>query len=286
MDIPDVEIEPDAEYTVSVSTGTSPNRNYPNIAADLTAEGSNGQSLSYPVNAGVFTETPEARPTQSFNGGNYLRDIIFLPAGATVDLPDVDLRGNNNSIADGDITPDPTDGTDFGESAIGGAGIERTFAIRNAGTAPLNLGATPRVAIAGPEAGDFTIVTQPDSPLAPGAESTFRVRFVPSAAGVRNATISIENDSDENPYDFAIRGQGGGGAASLRILEIRPDLPAGAITLRWEGDGPQFQVEKATVVTGPFEPLGAPLTQKEFTDDAALTGGSPGFYRIRRVTGP
>src|SRR5262249_40217899 len=54
LDIPDLDIEANTEYTVSVSTGTSPKRNYPNVAGDLLAAGGNGQHLSYPVNAGVF----------------------------------------------------------------------------------------------------------------------------------------------------------------------------------------------------------------------------------------
>ena len=82
LDIPDVDIEAGIDYTVSISTGTSPKRNYPNIAADLTAAGGNGQHLTYPVNAGKFGEVRDARPTGSFNGGNYLRDIVFVRAGA------------------------------------------------------------------------------------------------------------------------------------------------------------------------------------------------------------
>ncbi|MFT3788939.1 MAG: hypothetical protein QM770_22670 [Tepidisphaeraceae bacterium] len=37
------------------------------------------------------------------------------------------------------------------------------------------------------------------------------MKFDPSAAGVRNATVSFaSNDADENPYNFAIRGNGTG----------------------------------------------------------------------------
>src|SRR6266699_3240504 len=88
LDIPDVNIEAGIDYTVSVSTGTSPKRNYPNIAADLPAVGGNGQHLTYPVNAGKFGEVRDARPTGSFNGGNYLRDIVFVPAGPESIFPD------------------------------------------------------------------------------------------------------------------------------------------------------------------------------------------------------
>jgi hypothetical protein len=282
LDIPDVEIEPDIEYTVSVSTGTSPNRNYPNVAADLLAEGGNGLNLSYPVNAGVFTTLPEGRPMESFNGGNYLRDIVFLPAGATVDLPDIDLVGNNNPITDGDVSPDPADGTDFGEAALG-ASVERSFAIRNAGTAPLNLGATPPVAITGPEAADFSVISAPEALIPPGGETVFRVRFTPAAQGVRNASVSIENDGDENPFDFAISGTGTAGGGSLRITGITADPAAGSVTLRWEGEGSQFQVEKSGTITGPFQPLGAAQAGREYTDAGALAAGTQSFYRIRSL---
>jgi hypothetical protein len=77
-----VDIEAGIDYTVSISTGTSAKRNYPNIAADLTTVGGNGQHLTYPVNAGKFGEVRDARPTGSFNGGNYLRDVVFVRAGA------------------------------------------------------------------------------------------------------------------------------------------------------------------------------------------------------------
>ncbi|MFO1497745.1 MAG: choice-of-anchor D domain-containing protein [Verrucomicrobiota bacterium] len=283
LDIPDVDILADTDYTVSVSTGTSAKRNYPNIAADLSAAGNNGQSLSYPVNAGVFTETREGRPTSSFNGGNYLRDIVFIPAGVTVDLPDMDVKGNNTSIADGDTTPAADDGSDFGSAVLGSGSVERTFTLLNVGKAPLNLSSTPIVAITGPAAADFTVVAQPTTPVAPAGQVTFRIRFAPSAAGARNATVSIENDSDESPYDFAITGTGGGGTTGLRIVEIKPDLSAGSVTLRWEGDGAQFQVEKAAEVTGPFQAAGATVTTKSYTDTGAVQPNTRAFYRVKVV---
>jgi hypothetical protein len=162
FDIPDVDIEAGIDYTVSISTGTSAKRNYPNIAADLTTVGSNGQHLTYPVNAGKFGETRDARPTGSFNGGNYLRDVVFLRAGAVVEDP-------------------------------------------------------PKI---------------------------------------------------------------------VRIVEIKPDLAAGSITLRWEGDGPQFQVEKAAAVTGPFQPVGSAQSERVFIDAAVLKVTTLSFYRIRQVAGP
>jgi len=151
FDIPPVDIVADTDYTVSISTGTSPKRNYPNVP-DFATAGNNGGHLSYPVDAGVFTTQRDARPTQSFNHGDYFRDIVFIPAGATVDLPDVDVKGNNTSIADGDSSPSSTDGTDFGQTTVGGGTVDRTFTVANTGAAPLNLSGTPKVAVTGPQA--------------------------------------------------------------------------------------------------------------------------------------
>lgn len=45
--------------------------------------------------------------------------------------------------------------------------------------------------------------------LAPGASTTFKVTFKPTAAGTRKAAIHIEsNDADENPFDIKLGGEG------------------------------------------------------------------------------
>jgi hypothetical protein len=291
LDIPDVDIQADTDYTVSISVGTNPpvgtkrGRNYPNIAADLARAGGNGQSLTYPVNAGVFTETRDARPVNSFNNGNYLRDIVFLPAGATFDVADIDVRGNNTGIADGDLSPSTADGTDFGSAAFPGGTVERTFTLANTGAAPLNLSSTPIVSITGAAAADFTVVAQPPATsIAPAGQSSFRIRFAPTAAGVRQATVSIENDSDESPFDFAISGTGAVATAQFRIVEIKADRVARNVTLTWEGDGPLFQVEKAANVTGPYQPVGSAQATRVFTDANALQTSATAFYRVRTAT--
>ena len=282
FDIPDVDIDPDTEYTVAISTGNVA-RNYPNIAADLASAGDNGQHLSYPASAGVFSTTLEARPVSSFNGGNYLRDIIFVPAGVTLDLPDMDVRGNGTSIADGDPSPSAADRTDFGQAASNGGTVERTFAIFNTGTAPLNLTASPAVSVSGAHASEFTVIAEPSSPIAPGANATFTIRFAPAAAGARAAVVAIPNDSDKHPYDFAVAGEGIEAAAQLQITEVTIDTATAGVTLRWEGDGQQFQVEKAPDVSGPFQAVGAPQSGRTFTDPSAVTGSARMFYRIRQL---
>ncbi len=123
---------------------------------------------------------------------------------------EMDVQGKGNSIADGDVTPSTTDHPAFGSTDISSGTVDHTFTIENTGTLDLNLTGTPKVAISGADAGDFSVTAQPTSPVTSGGgTTTFTVRFDPSAIGLRQATLSIANDdSDENPYDFAIQGRG------------------------------------------------------------------------------
>lgn len=244
---------------------------------------------------------------------------IGTVAGATINL-----RGNGKLIVSSDATPSVLDGTDFGSLGVGGGTRDQTFTIQNPGDAPLQLTGNPPVAlsgphagdfsvttppaatvapgginrnngsaplhlnssrqvvISGPQAGDFSVTTQPATPIQPGGTSSFTVRFAPAASGARQATLSIENDSDRNPFDFAIRGTGT--AMAMRIIEIKPDSASGSVILQWSGDGPQFQVEKATTVQGAFQPLGAPQSGRIFTDPEALRTNAQSFYRVRQIS--
>ena len=119
------------------------------------------------------------------------------------------VLGNSTVIADGDATPTTGDSTDFGSVSVTGETNGVTYTIQNTGGAPLTLSGTPKVVVSGTHASDFTVTTQPSSPVEGGFSTTFVVKFDPSAAGVRSAALSIANDdSDENPYNFSIQGTG------------------------------------------------------------------------------
>jgi len=121
--------------------------------------------------------------------------------------PEMDVLGNGQIIVDEDTTPNILDHTDFGSVAVGGS-LTRTFTIRNTGAGALNLTGVPRVQWTGST--DFTVVQQPGSPVAAyGGTTTFQIRFTPSGTGLKTATVWIpNNDSNENPYNFAIQGTG------------------------------------------------------------------------------
>ncbi|MES2595078.1 MAG: choice-of-anchor D domain-containing protein [Verrucomicrobiota bacterium] len=117
-------------------------------------------------------------------------------------FPEIDVEGNGQSIVDGDVTADLADHTDFGNVLVGDS-ITRTYTIDNLGTAPLTLGTV------GVTGSGFSVSSQPVPPVAPGGSTTFQVIFTPTAPGVSSGTVSFShNDTDENPYNFAIQGNG------------------------------------------------------------------------------
>lgn len=67
-------------YTVSITTGGDSKRRYAYTEYALTQAGGNGQNLTYPVNAGVFTTALGTRPTQTYHSSNYFRDVVFNAA--------------------------------------------------------------------------------------------------------------------------------------------------------------------------------------------------------------
>lgn len=120
------------------------------------------------------------------------------------------VEGSSTVIASGDATPSVADGTDFGTTDVAGGTVSRPYTIRNAGPANLNLTGSPTVSIGGADGEDFSVTSQPASPVASGGgATTFDVPFDPSAAGTRSATISIaKDDTAHNRYTFTIQGTG------------------------------------------------------------------------------
>jgi len=143
------------------------------------------------------------------NNDNTVNPYTFAiqGTGTPAPQPHIVVSGNSHTIANGDTTPSPADNTDFGSAVSGSGNVEQTFQIDNGGTASLNLTGTPKVAISGAAAGDFSVTVEPASTLAPNHQSVFTIRFSPTAVGVREAMISISsNDTARSPYTFAIQG--------------------------------------------------------------------------------
>jgi hypothetical protein len=136
-------------------------------------------------------------------------DVYFLTTFVTSIVtfqPKLEVQGNAVAISSGDTTPDVADDTDFGSADVSGATMAHTFTISNTGTADLSIGG---VSLSGANAGDFSVTSSPAVTVTAGSSTTFTVTFDPSAVGLRAATVEIaSNDSDANPYAFAVQGTG------------------------------------------------------------------------------
>lgn len=182
--------------------------------------------------------------------------------------PEMEVQGFNQVITDGDTTPSPADLTDFGPVNVTPAGpgdgyVIRTFVIRNRGGLPLQLSGSPRVSITGANAAEFTVVYQPSGTVTSQTLTVFQIQFDPRAAGLRTATVTISNnDGNENPYNFTIRGNGAAGGAQTYGVKFddrdgdgfrdegEPGLPGWTIFGDFDEDG-AFDVGEPYTVTGP-----------------------------------
>jgi hypothetical protein len=176
-------------------------------------------------------------------------------------IQEIAILGNSVSILDGDTLPVPWDGTDIGNAEVGGDPLQATFTIQNTGESPLELNGTGPVEITGADAGDFSVVSQPDTTINGSQSATFAIEFTPSEAGLREAGVRIlSNDSDESEFTFAIQGVG--------------DEPPTAQEISIFGDGEE-------ILNGDSTPSN--LDGTDFGDVEIGGGGAQSTFTIQNV---
>jgi hypothetical protein len=70
--------------------------------------------------------------------------------------------------------------------------------------------------------------------------------------------------------------------AQASRLAIQVNTSTGGAGLAWQGQGRVFQVERASSVSGPFEPLSPILPDLSFDDPGAITNRMQSYYRLRQ----
>ena len=187
-----------------------------------------------PVKEGGYSFSPANISYTNVAADQYSQNYTM-----SLDGPEIDIKGNNVSIPDGNATPSTRDKTDFGVTQSANGFLNQTFTIYNTGPGTLNLTGSPTIAFSGANADEFSVSAPPASTIAPSSSTTFTVVFDPNASGVRTATISIaNNDWTEGTYDFAIQGESDlnemdvkGGDANITI----PDSDTGGTTVQFNG---------------------------------------------------
>ena len=158
-------------------------------------------TLSFPAHVGYELGT-------FYNGATAIANVPVIPSGDTAPVEvkealDIDVHDPaDNKLVDGSAF------IDFGGWITGSSQLPRTFTIRNNGVISDLTGLS--VSASGSDAADFIVdTTGMSTTLSPGASTTFTVRFKPSAAGSRYATLQVEsNDPDEDPFDIYLNGYG------------------------------------------------------------------------------
>ncbi len=171
-------------------------------------------------------------------GGYYSgsSSIIEQVVAYSFPVPKIVLNGNGADIANGDAAPGTADHTDFGGTEIVSGSVTRTFTIHNSGSLDLQLTGAPLVQISGDHAADFTVSVVPSSTVEPSGSTTFSITFDPSAAGTRSATVSLpSNDADENPFTFAIQGEGLKSSQAIDFAPITDQLNTDTVMLSATG---------------------------------------------------
>ncbi len=134
--------------------------------------------------------------------------VIQLKGTALEGRPEIDVRTlSGSSIASG---AEAGTLTDFGETRAFEQTRDLTFTLSNTGQGTLNLTGEPKIAISGPHAGQFEVLSNLNTnSVTPQGSITFTVRFKPTGnPGQRTATLTISNnDADESQYVVNLKGQ-------------------------------------------------------------------------------
>jgi len=93
---------------------------------------------------------------------------------------------------------------DVGKQMVGTT-VEHDFALMNVGTANVTISS---YAITGANASEFQVAAGQCSTIPPNATCNLKLNFVPSSAGVRTATLTLNDNTLGNPHTITLAGTG------------------------------------------------------------------------------
>jgi uncharacterized membrane protein len=149
-------------------------------------------------------------------------DILLSGTGIVV-APEISIRNAaGSSLVDGELASTQN----FEDTLLGGSSSPRQFTIVNEGNAVLTGLA---IRLAGSHPGDFEVSQPGSNTLQPGGTTTFTASFTPTSAGSRSATVLIaSNDSDENPFELFLGGNGEPVKPEITVKHLGASLVGGS----------------------------------------------------------
>jgi uncharacterized delta-60 repeat protein len=194
--------------TLTIPTGFS-------VAEPLASSLAPGASDTFTVRLDADVQGTKTGDVSFATNDSDENPFNFRITGHVGSAAEITVLGNGESIMDGALWPSTITGTIFNPTVQGGSPSTRTYTVRNDGTDSLTLG--PITVPTG-----FTLVEGLPASLAPGAEDTFTVQLDTAVVGDKSGDVSIvDNDADENPFNFPISGT--------------VQAPAPQITVLWNG---------------------------------------------------
>jgi CHRD domain/Ig-like domain CHU_C associated/Calx-beta domain len=229
-----------------------------NTSFTVTVTGSNltyqwqvntGSGFTNIINGGIYSGATSATLTLTnvplANNGFTYQCVVNDCATSTaatltvVQVPVISVVDASNVAITNGGAYSTANNTDFGLRCVTGSTISKTYTIKNTGQANLTLSGSPLAVLGGTDASQFSITTQPTSPIAPGASTTFTVLFDPNVGDAKNATITLtSNDATNSPYVINIHGVGGFDPAIT--LGASPAICAGATSFTIPFSGLSF----------------------------------------------
>jgi hypothetical protein len=88
----------------------------------------------------------------------------------------------------------------FRNTRLGRTSSERTIRVRNSGTTPMEISSSVVT-------GDFTSTSECPATLAPGKSCEFKVRFKPTALGLRAGEFTLASNAAGSPHVVKLSGQ-------------------------------------------------------------------------------
>ncbi|MEG5192619.1 ELWxxDGT repeat protein, partial [Microcoleus sp. ARI1-A4] len=176
----------DIDLTTSTATGTlTPTITGGGPVYTVAVNGMTGSGNVIPsIKANGVTDTAGNNNTVSTSTDNSV--TYNAPA------PEIQVLDGTTDIADGS-----TSTIDFGSVTVG-ATLNKTFTVKNLGTAALNL-SNPTLPTG------FSLVGNLPATVAAGASANLQVQVDTATAGNKTGTLQfVNNDTDENPFNFPI----------------------------------------------------------------------------------
>lgn len=181
---------PEAER-VSFDLSTDGGTTYADIAGTITRTAGGWQLVPAASLTGDGIIRARAYPTDSHSEG-VVEDTVSFDVN-----PEIQVSDGDTILVDGVST------VAFDDLQLGSS-VDRVITITNIGLTNLNLIATHVALTTGTQ---WSVLSQPPSPIAPGDSVTFTLRFAPTSTGAKTDTVTIKSDdADEGTFTFDITG--------------------------------------------------------------------------------